>query len=169
MNDRHPIEDELKARLAIGPSPELQARIRAKTSEAVPKPSGWFPLGLGLAAASALAMVFVVLNSGTQPPPRPTEVVSQSPVIVPVEPQPPASVPKAAKKAAPTPRLLVASEVDAFPADLTVEKIDLLPLRILDIPSALAPIPQVVFPTASLEPMKFEPFSLDARVEGVNE
>jgi hypothetical protein len=52
---------------------------------------------------------------------------------------------------------------------LEVAQIELLPLRGLDIPSALRPIPQAVFPTASLEPMKLGPFSLVPRVEGVNE
>lgn len=173
MNQRHPIEDELKARLSIGPSPELQARIRANTSEAVPKTIGWFPLGFGLAAASALAVVLVIVNSGTEPPPlRPPEVAAQPPVGAPVEPPPSAIVPKVAKqeeKKTPTPRILV--RVEAVPAstDLEVEKIELQPLRTLDIPGALVPIPQAAFPTASLEPMKLEPFVLTARTEGVNE
>jgi hypothetical protein len=172
MNERHPIEDELKARLTIGPSPGLQARIRANTSETIPKTIGWFPVGFGLAAASALALLLVILNSHTERPVVSTEVAAQAPVVVPVEivPEPPpAIVPKAAKKEAPSPRLPMTAEASPSSTDLEVAKIELLPLRALDIPSALVPIPQAVFPTASLEPMKLEPFSLVPRVEGVNE
>jgi hypothetical protein len=168
---RHPIEDELKARLSAVPSLELQARIRANTPEAIPKTIGWFPLGVGVAAALALVIAVVILNPETEKP-APTQVVSLPPVIAPVEPivivpEPPE--PTVPGKKAPAPRILVRVESTPPSASLELARIELPPLRPIDLAGALTPIPQPVVPIASVEPMKLEPFALAARTEGVNE
>lgn len=181
MNDpRETFERDLKARLAIDPSPNLQASIRARAFSAPVKRTPWLALTSGLAAATAAIILLVIYIQPTSPEniPPSHEVAARVPVpsstaTAPLTTPSPAAI-RPAKSRIPSgvkqPALGQIQVVADENAGLNSGPIELAPLRGLEITSSLAPLPQT--PPLSIvrvEPINIEPLTLTVHNLGVNE
>ena len=176
MNDhREAFERDLKARLAIDPSSDLQARIRARAFSAPAKRmplQGWFAWTSGLAAAAAAIVLLVIYSQpkASDNIPTPRKIVVKVPVAEP--PTPVASRPT--ESPAPTrarqPVLIEIPVVAAANTGLNTGQIVLPPLRGIELTTAVAPLPEpLALSIASLEPINIEPLALAVQNLGVNE
>jgi hypothetical protein len=182
MNDhREAFERDLKARLAVDPSSDLQARIRARAFSAPAKRTPpfreWFGWTSGLAAAAAAIILLAVFIQ----PKSPESIAPPLNVAVdpPVAPSPePAPVPTAPVRVASRPVKAPAPVSTKQPvliqipatAGLNPGQIEVRPLTGLELTNALAPLPQTpALSIASIQLNNIEPLSLAVQNLGVNE
>ena len=188
MNDsRDAFERELKSRLAVDSSSDLEARIRERVfaDDPAKRRARFAPVWVSAAAAAIVLPVVVLLWEGHEPGRVPSSGPEQiavtpaveSPPTLTEEAQSDESQAKKSKKsvaaAVTTPTtFLVEVATPSWPVDQEIpsEPIELQPLHGVDLLNALSPIPQTPVPSfASLKPINIEPLSLAAQRPGVNE
>lgn len=175
-DDQDNLDRELRALFSVDPSPDLQARIRHRTTQAPVRsfPFSWRWMIPGFAVASAL--IALVLFRGA-----PVQVAPSTPVTAEIvrselasPPQSPPSTVEPAKPArqetipAEQPRrtqtqlelLGALSAMTIVPAASVSSpgpgRIELSPMKLLELTTTLAPVPQA----APLRPIELEPLNL---------
>jgi hypothetical protein len=180
----HPdeFERELKAMLAVDPSPGLRNRIRNRAYAAPMAPMErrrWLILAYGLTAAAA--GVFLMANFSRPSSPEivlPSQTAAATPELVPLPPVPPVEAPvprhRPVKPARPSPQPnpVPVAQAAAPTRETEVQegKIELPPLALLELAESLQSVPEApVLSLALLEPINIEPFELTVRNVGVNQ
>ena len=156
------LERELRAMLSVDPSPDLQARIRARAFSTPPKRTPWLAWASGLAAAAAV--VVIAVNRGPTIPevrPNPPAIAETREIPQPVAEtktrtrfRPSVKSPKEPGKAQPN-AVLVSPQTAS--ATLPAAEINLPALKVLDVTNWIQPIPQTPFSIAGFQEIKIEP------------
>lgn len=172
-------ERELKKMLAVDPSPDFQARIRARAFAAPSHGSGWFApacsaIGVAaLAAAVILGVNLVRLEPETAPALSRATVVTIPPSQTErIKTATPEQRPRTTVRLKPTSIRIVAAPTMAttIVTELNAGRIELAPMTELELTNVVQPVPAVpLLSFARLEPINIEPLDLTVRNLGVSQ
>ena len=178
MNEnRELFERELQRMLSVDPPPDLQRRVRARAFAAPAKRTPWFALCSGLAGVAATLMLLMMYN-----PVKPAVIIPspQEASVRSVDPAPPvqpdvkpqtrqlARRSRSAQKSNTSVTILTRVATPAV-TPLETARMEVPPLKVLELTNSLQPIPQPVFSIANLQPFNIEPPALAVHPMGVSE
>jgi hypothetical protein len=178
MNEpREPLDRELQRMLAVDPSQGIQQRIRARAFAAPIKRRSPFALGFGLAGMAAAVLLLVTYKQpeATRIVPNPQgaamRAITPAPAVQ-TEVSPTTNeLPRPSRSVRRSNHPVVAVLAQEPPADprLAPVRMELLPLKGLELTNSVPPIPQPVFSIAILQPFNIEPPALAVQNMGVSE
>ena len=181
MNEnRELFERELQRMLSVDPPPDLQRRVRARAFAAPAKRTPWFALCSGLAGVAATIVLLMMYN-----PVKPAVIISNPQEagvrsLRSVDPAPPvqpdlkpqtrqlARRSRSAQKSNTSVAILTRVASPAV-TPLETARMEVPPLKVLELTNSLQPIPQPVFSIANLQPFNIEPPVLAVHPMGVSE
>lgn len=161
-------ERELKAMLAVDPSPDLHVWIRARAFAAPVPRRRWLVPAFALAGTAAAVAVMLMIGFAPTDAPAPTKVVvkvSRPPEAKRIEPAIPELHPSTPPRVKPRLIAIVAAPPVAAPieTELSAGPIELEPMTVQPVPAP----PVLSF--ARLEPKNIEPLELTVRNLGVSQ
>lgn len=178
MNEnRELFERELQRMLAVDPPPDLQRRVRTRAFAVPQERTPWVALCSGLAGVTA-TIVLLMMYRPAEPAsiiPTPQEAGVRS--VDPAPPVQPDETPQTrqltrrsrfVQKSNPSVAILTRVATPAV-TPLETARMEVPPLKVLELTNSLQPIPQPVFSIANLQPFNIEPPALAVHPMGVSE